>query len=290
MAATVTFIRQLKADGALVSAFCKQSIKFSVASAPSGYYCEVSHDGVNFFKCTDLGSNVWEIDMNMLSSILLLPPTTITVTGLVLSTTFTVYVKTSAGATDATAVADSAALLCFGKPLRGVSGGMTTVNTTGRSRSIYHNGRYCAFSTTAYAITSTTSTTTGINYYAPDAAHKEIAWIDRDGKWSFWNFRYLSKSYENKASNEVPYYALTNALHVMSSYDISMESLVSLNFDTVAVNVDHYEQLCEISASPRVIYDGLVYRVKSSNSEVAACNQNYHFKLTLQREENAVSY
>ena len=288
--ATVIFTRQLKADGALVSAFCKQSIKFSVASAPVGYYCEVSHNGINFFKCTDLGSNVWEIDMNMLSSIIGLPPITITTTGLVSTNTFTVYVKYGANLTDTTHVSDSNALLCFGYPYRGVSGGMTTVNTDGKSRPIYHNGRYCVFATTAYSIVSSPSSTTGITYVAPDANHKEIAWIDRDGKWMFWNFRYLSKVLDNKSSNDVPYYVRTNAEQIMNSYDINRESNYLLNFDTVAINDEHYAQLCEISASPRVIYNGIVYRVQSCNNDIADCNQNYHFNLTLKSEDNAVNY
>jgi hypothetical protein len=242
-------------------------------------------------ECTEVGVNQWALDLTLLPYVLGLPPTTITTTGLTKTWDFilSLYDVDDISILDVD-VNSVPTIYCFGYPVVGVSGGMSTVLTTGYSRPIYHNGRYCKFVTSAYSIISTTTSTTGITYIAPNADHKEIAWIDRDGKWSFWNFRYLSQSNENKASNEIPFYSLTNDGQVMSSYDITMESNLMLNFDTVAVNSDHYQQLTEISKSPRVIYNGLCYRVKSCNNDTADCRQNLHFNLTLQSEQNAVSY
>jgi hypothetical protein len=293
MAIAITVTRSLQADGILVSAFCKQSIAFTATGLTTGDYSELLIDGLYAFRCTEVSAGSFLIDCDMLSAFLGLSPNTITITGLIRSTDFQIVFKNSAGVAyggSGTVAVDTDTLLCFGYPKRGASGGMATVLSAGYSRQIYHNGRYCKFVTSAYVITSTTTSTTGITYVAPDANHKEIAWIDNDGKWSFWNFRYLSKEVDNKKSNSVPYYAVTNALQIMSSYDISAESVLRLNFDTVAVNTEHYEQLCDISASPRVIYDSRVYRVVSSNKQTADCRQNLKFNLTLEIEENAVSY
>jgi hypothetical protein len=290
MAIVVASVRALEVNGALVSAFCKQSIEFTVAGAPDGHYCEIYTTGGYKFRCTNTTGTTWVIDMNMLSALLGLPPTSITITGLVNAKDFQIVVKDSAGSIiDSTTYSDVGTLLCFGYPSRGVANGMATVIADGTSMPIYHNGRFCKYDSGTGAYVITTSTALEI-YKAPKSGTAEIAWIDRDGKWSFWNFRYLSKEMDNKQSNPVPYYALTNVLQIMDSYDIERESTIRLNFDTVAVDSIHYAQLCEISKSPRVIYGGLIYRVVNSNKTAADCQKNLKFNLTLETQENAVSY
>lgn len=299
MAITTTIVRSLQVNGVLVSAFCRQSIEFTATGLTSGDYA-ILRWGSYAFRCTQtvsgVGTGTFVIDVNFLSSIIGLPPTAITASLLTVTASFAIrwYSASDVYYSTDTVSVDANTKLCFGYPKKGYGAiGMNEVLNTGYyDLYLYHNGRYCTYDSTSglYIITTTTTSTAYEIYIAPDSSHKEIAWIDRDGRFSFWNFRYLSQTNDNKSSNEVPYYALTNALEIMSSQDITRENSLLLNFDTVAYNADHYRMLCDISASPRVFYDGNIYRVKSCNNETAACNQNYHFKLTLQREENAVSY
>ena len=306
--ATITITQALTADGAQVSAFSQQTLKYDVdnSSVITGAYSLVKitvNGTVYSFRATKTTADgqleSYSIDLtSILPSCIGFPPTTVTGNGLTASPTINIYTYTSANVQLAT-LAHPAFYLSFGYPKIGVSGGLL-LNTQGKNmgKTIYHNGKFGFSSLGGVSFIVGTGTTNGsyttggydLNFVYKNILGSEIAWLNSAGAWSFWNFRYLAKENESKSSNEIPVYAATNALMYAKTVDISREKKVSLYFDTIAVDDIHYEQLTEIAESPRVIYNGRVYRVKDSSSRVANCRQNLKFSLTLEIEENAVSY
>ena len=282
MAVVVSNIKGLDYGGTtLVSSIAKNAIEFDVAGAPSGYYCEVTYDTATYFKCTNVTGNSWAIDMTeIIKSLAGLPPTSETVTGLTSTRSFLIIVRNSDG-TEATQTGQTLLTyyLCFGYPKRGVSGGMTFVNLLPK----YHNGKYSTYSGPGVYSILTGQT----DQIYKNIAGSEIAWINSEGGWSFWNFRFISEKLTTKNSKEVEYYALRNVDMVMSSYDLESETVSELSFDTVAVDSVHFGFLTEIQRSKRIIYNGRVYRVKSISETTAAVRQNLHFSLTLETTENA---
>jgi hypothetical protein len=216
---------------------------------------------------------------DMLRSLIGNPPTSVTVTGLTKTVTPIINVYDSTGSET---LASSTLLnndICFGYPKRGVTGGMSFVNSLPK----YHNGKYSLYDGDgSFSILTgkTDKIYRNINGY-------EIAWINSEGGWSFWNFRLISQKINTNNSNEVSYYALRNADAVMSSYDMDSDTTSELSFDTVAVDSIHFGYLTEIQRSKRIIYDGRVYRVKSISDTTAANRQNLHFSITLETKENA---
>ena len=280
MAVTINNIKGLSYDGTieLVSAFAHNGFTFDVAGAPTGYYCKIAIGSIEF-SCVNTTSNSWAIDMTeMLPSLLGLAPITVTETGLTndIISTIKVYDNTDTLLKSET----ETVFLCYGKPKRGVAGGMSLVNTLTK----YHNGKYCIYSVGNGVYAILTNQTDEV--YRPMSG-AEIAWINSEGGWSFWNFRLISETITTKNSNEVAYYALRNSDMVMSSYDMDSETTSEVSFDTVAVDATHYSYLTEIQNSKRVIYNGRVYRVKDCSKTTAAYRQNLKFRLTLETQENA---
>jgi hypothetical protein len=278
MAVTINNVKGLDYDGiTLVSAFAPNAISFDVNGAPSGYYCEVSIGGFAF-SCTNITGDSWVIDMSdMLRSLIGNPPTLVTVNGLTKPITPIINVYDSTGSET---LASSTLLnndICFGYPKRGVTGGMSFINTLPK----YHNGKYTIYNGDYVILTGRTD-----KIYR-NINGSEIAWINSEGGWSFWNFRLISQKINTNNSNEVAYYALRNADAVMSSYDMDSETTSELSFDTVAVDSIHFGYLTEIQRSKRIIYDGIVYRVKSISDTTAVNRQNLHFSITLETKENA---
>jgi hypothetical protein len=280
MAVTINNIKGLDYDGiTLVSVFAPNAISFDVAGAPVGYYCEVAIGGFAF-RCTNITSDSWVIDMSdMLRSLIGNPPTSVTVTGLTKTITPAINVYDSTGSEVLASSTLPNNYLCFGYPKRGVSGGMSFINTLPK----YHNGKY-----SWYDGDGSFSILTGrTDKIFRNITGSEIAWINSEGGWSFWNFRLISQKITTNNSNEVAYYALRNADAVMSSYDLDSETTMELSFDTVAVDYIHFGYLTEIQRSKRIIYDGIVYRVKSISDTTATNRQNLHFSITLETKENA---
>jgi len=127
-------------------------------------------------------------------------------------------------------------------------------------------------------------------YYKPPYGDHEIAWLNRDGAWSFWNFRKVSEEIVVKKSNEVATYYPTNAATVSKSRMISAEKIVKHAFDTLAYDPTHFAQLCEIQESLAVIWNNKLVRVASSNSLTAVCKQNLRFNIVLEVDENIAGY
>ena len=127
-------------------------------------------------------------------------------------------------------------------------------------------------------------------YYKPPYGDHEIAWLNRDGCWSFWNFRKVSEEIAVKKSNEVATYYPTNAATISKSRMITAEKTVKHAFDTLAYDPTHFAQLCEIQESLAVIWNGKLVRVTSSNSLTAVCKQNLRFNLILEVDENIAGY
>ncbi len=291
-------------NGAQVSAFIQNSIKFTFdRGSEINTYAVVSING-NLFRATKILTVVtldtYQIDVTcILPYILGFAPTTVTATGLVLTPTITIQGYTSVGIVLGAAVTHPTIYLSFGYPNIGVIGGLDG-NSAGKNMSkvIYHNGKFSFSSLGGSSFYLGTGAYTG-KY--PDAGYdidmiykniigSEIAWLNSNGCWSYWNFRYLAEENIAKSITEIPVYASTNAEMYAKSVDISTEKKLSLYFDTIAVDDIHYKQLTEIAESARVIYSGKVYRIKDSSSRTANCRQNLKFNLTLEIEENAVSY
>ena len=127
-------------------------------------------------------------------------------------------------------------------------------------------------------------------YYKVPFGSEEIAWLNRDGAWSFWNFRLLTKELRVKKSNDVATYYPTNVSTISLSRQISAEKTVEYTFDTLAYDTTHFEQLCEIQESLAVIWNNKHYRVKSCNTKSAVCKQNLKFTLILEIDENIAGY
>ena len=148
-----------------------------------------------------------------------------------------------------------------------------------------------AFGTKTGTLTSTDLATFSIPiYYKPAYGDQEIAWLNRDGGWSFWNFRKVSEEIAVKKSNEVATYYPTNAATISKSRMISAEKTVKHAFDTLAYDPTHFAQLCEIQESLAVIWNDKLVRVASSNSLTAVCKQNLRFNLILEVDENIAGY
>lgn len=212
--------------------------------------------------------------------------------------------------------------LCYGYPKLGDVGGMDDVAARGVSRPVYHCGQIGFYNNygadlVEFVINGVDRTYTlaaGYNLitlhssqlltgnliggggnlsipvvYRPQSG-SGIAWINRDGAWSIWNFRYIKKVNNTTRSNSIPLYAETNALMIGKSMDILTEKKVEYYFDTIAIDAIHYDQLTEIAESPRVLYANKICRVKKCSNQTSDCKQNLHFELILEIEENAVNY
>ena len=273
-------------------------------------------------------TDLYELDLtNILPFYLGFPPTSNTVTGLTKDLVMVINGYNSAGASIATATHETIKL-SFGYNLIGIVGGLDYVYESGRmfySNAVYYNGKISFyFSSTSGSkslviggVSHSYSLVNGYNILVLDASQKingtltesdglsipliykaqtysttevEIAWLNMDGCWNYWNFRYLGKNTAVANSKTIPVYGSTNALMYAKTVDLGKDKKVQLSFDTIAVDITHYAQLCEIAESPRVIYSGRVYRVIQCNSSVSNNKQNLHFSLTLETEENAVSY
>ena len=218
--------------------------------------------------------------------------------------------------------------LCFGYPDINSAYGMSDVLDKGSSRPIYHNGKisffwggtdglikfviggveynYSVFENTY--ITCTLDSTQNINgtltsesagslgtfsiplYYKQPYGEHEIAWLNRDGGWSFWNFRQVSSEIKVKKSNEVATYYPRNYETISKSRMISAEKTVEYVFDTLAYNPEHFAQLCEIQESLAVFWNNKLMMVSGCNSLTAVCKQNLRFTLKLEIDENIAGY
>lgn len=293
MAANITIERGLNQQSStqtapLIGFNYQQGLQFTYDhAAETNTFAEVNWNGYLFraVKIATVSGTVdrYQIDMSeIVKATKTIAPFEVTVTGLIQSINYTIYGRKSNG----DAYVDSGAqtvLLSFAKP--NLKSGLYDLYTNGTSRMIYHNGKYCQFASTAYAITTANTNDSTHTYLA--LTGEEIAWINRDGAWSFWNFRKISEMRETKKSNEIQNYALSNYELAAKTYDIDTELKVNVIFDTIAYNEAHYRQLTEIAESERVIYSGRAYRVKDYSKDSAECRQNLKFNLTLEIEENA---
>ena len=311
----------------LVSAFTQNSIELELI--PNGknvddVYIECTIDSIPFRAVrTVLGvgsaPSFFVLDLtNILPSYLGLPPT---LTSGLLTKVISIAINAYG---DAISIYDvhPDIYLCFGYPKLGEVGGMDDVVVRGVSRTVYHCGQVGFYNRNDYA--ELEFTINGINYTYPVSVGYNlitlnstqllngnltalggditipviykantgagIAWINSDGAWSIWNFRYIKKVNETSRFNPIPAYATTNGLMEAKSIDISTTKKVQYYFDTIAVDATHYEYLTEIAESPRVIYANKICRVKRCSNDISACKQNLHFELILEIEENAVNY
>jgi len=218
---------------------------------------------------------------------------------------------------------DTETALCFGYLSIGTGSGMFGVYKKGSQRAIYHNGNISFYNSAdsgtytltiggvAYSYTLTkgynivwlnstqkisgTLTHSGIEtfsiplIYSP-VTGEEIAWLNSDGGWSFWNFRMIAKQINVKKSNGITTWYPTNVETISKSRDISSDKLVRYTFDTIAVDKIHYEQLCEMQESMAVIWNNKLVRIVDSSKEIGACKQNLKFNLTIEIDENVAGY
>ena len=217
--------------------------------------------------------------------------------------------------------------LCLGYLDINTAGGFYDIYYDGVSKPIYHNGKISIFHNSTGTVTITIGSveytysvgalvkdtfsiiplhatqllsgnmilgTYGAHnvaiYYKPPYGEHEIAWLNRDGGWSFWNFRQISSEIKVKRSNEVATYYPTNFETIAMSRMISAEKTVEYTFDTLAYDPTHFAQLCEIQESLAVIWRSKLMRVSACNSLTSVCKQNLRFTLKLQSDENIAGY
>jgi len=289
--ASITIIRGLNQQGTaltapLVSVYAPTGIEFDFnRDALAGTYAEVSVDTYVFkaVKISRAGSvDRYQIAVDWLQYLTSLPTVVANIT--TTSITYTITGRNSSGVSVATA--NATIQLSHGCPSFGSSRGLYDVWNVGYSQSIYHAGKYSVYNkaTGIYEI----GTSAAVGVYRPMAG-EEIAWINADGGWSFWNFKKQSKSFEGKASNFVPSFNLYNYQATSAGRNLSRERTVQIDFKTVAINAEHHEQLCYLASSPLIIYNGFEYQHKKSTDTTGAVKQNLAFTLTLESKENAAS-
>lgn len=312
----------------LISAFHRNSMTFDVERGSLvGTYATVNIGGYEFraVKTATVGTtDSYIIDItSILPNLLILPDANSLTSQLITSVNIITRAYDSSNTVIATDTINGVNI-SFGYIGIGVSGGMYDVLKKGSSRAIYHNGKigfygddlqgYCNF--ILGGIAKLYKMENGFNTVTLDAAHKingtltseylatfsiqlyykhpygdeEIAWLNRDGGWSFWNFRKISEEIAVKKSNEVATYYPTNAATVSKSRMISAEKTVKHAFDTLAYDPTHFAQLCEIQESLAVIWNNKLVKVASSNSLTAVCKQNLRFNLILEVNENIAGY
>ena len=118
-----------------------------------------------------------------------------------------------------------------------------------------------------------------------------ISWVNREGSISSWYFRDITSEHTIKKENEVSIYAEENRLTYSKKRTISGEKTIRIAYDTIAYNADHFAQLVEIAESP-IVFINQVYqaRVIAATNILATCKQKLKFNLTLEIDDNAVSY
>ena len=289
--ASITIIRGLNQQGValtspLVSVYIPTGIEFDFdRDALAGTYAEVSVGSYVFkaVKVSSAGSvDRYQIAVDWLQYLTSLPTLVANIT--VSSITYTITGRNSSGVSVATA--NATIQLSHGCPSFGSARGLYDVWNVGYNQQIYHAGKYSLFNKNNGTYEIGTSTAIGI-YKA--MAGEEIAWINADGGWSFWNFKKQSKNFESKASNFVPTFNLYNYQSASAGRNLTREKSVQIDFKTVAINAEHHEQLCYLSSSPLIIYDGKEYQHKKTTETTGAEKQNLAFTLTLESKENAAS-
>lgn len=249
---------------------------------------------------------------DILKYVIDLPPITETVAGTSIAFTYSIVV---AGATSST----ETVTLCYGiQKIGGDYGIMTNTYAAGLFDPIYHNGKISFYNYDAAGdyeftiggVAYTYTLVVGYNIITLDATQllsgtitkthtsivlvykavtgTAVAWLNKCGAWSFWNFRKLNESLDTKSTNEIPIFSLGNT-SALSRF-ISKESNLSISFDTIAVDMTHYRLLTEIANSPCIIYDTRLHNLESCSKVVAETKQNLNFQITLKAQQNAVSY
>ena len=127
------------------------------------------------------------------------------------------------------------------------------------------------------------------NIYS-ESTNKLIKWINKDGNYSEWDFRLVSTEDNVKSSNEIPNYKQTMAEMRNRTREISKEKTLTFNFDTVAIDTEHYSQLIKIVESPAVYYDDKIYKVADYTKTFAECRQNLKFNLSLELKDYVPTY
>ena len=316
-------------DLLLLSAFQRNSMEFDVErGAFVGTYATVLI-GEFEFRAVRTGTSgttdSYIMDVTtILPNFLTIPENNYALSSLINTKAVTIKAYESDGTLLVENASHPAIIMSFAYQNIGVGGGLNDIVNKGSSRAIYHNGKICFFSKsytgvknlTINTITANYTLSSGYNnvslnsnqkvtgtltstdipllsiqlYYKQPYGEHEIAWLNRDGAWSFWNFRQVSSEIKVKKSNEVATYYPTNYETISKSRMMSAEKTVEYVFDTLAYNPEHFAQLCEIQESLAVIWNNKLMKVSGCNSLTAVCKQNLRFTLKLEVDENIAGY
>ena len=314
----------------LIPLFVRNSIRFYVEGADiAGTYATVKIDNFEFMAVKTYTSGMYDYYLfdatSVLTNMMTLPYEVVDASNLFYSPDISIRLYNSSDVL-ITSVAHTPVVLSFAySDIKTYS--EVDIYLKGSSRPIYHNGkRICFFwcgssgifefflgstsdnvevAANEYTIadlsvlsifgtgtlTSPSLATFSIPlYYKPPYGDHEIAWLNRDGGWSFWNFRQISSEIKVKKSNEIATYYPTNYETISKSRMISAEKTVEYTFDTLAYDPTHFAQLCEIQESLAVIWNNKLMMVSACNSLTSVCKQNLRFTLKLQSNENIAGY
>lgn len=313
----------------LLSAFQRNSMEFNVErGALVGTYATVLI-GAFEFRAVRMGTSgttdSYIMDVTtILPNFLTIPENNSALSSLINIKAVTIKAYESDGTLLVESTSHPVIMLSFAYQNIGDGGGLNGIVNKGSSRAIYHNGKICFFSNDYPGVVNLTINTIAENYtlsnwynnvslnenqkitgtltstdipllsiplfYKPPYGEHEIAWLNRDGGWSFWNFRQVSSEIKVKKSNEVATYYPTNFATISKSRMISADKTVEYVFDTLAYNPEHFAQLCEIQESLAVIWNNKLMTVSGCNSLTAVCKQNLKFTLILEIDENIAGY
>lgn len=321
MEITITRTRNLIQVFPLISPFSRQGIAFNVnfgGVAHTAATVTATIAGVAYVFTPVKILTVGDVDYytfdfsDILKYVIGLPPIMETVTGTSIAFTYSIVVASATSSTETVT-------LCYGIQKIGDDFGILSDVSGGAFDPIYHNGKISFYNkeapgdylftingvsvpytlaagyniislATSQCLTGTFVGETGaiLELIYKNVIGPQVAWINKFGAWSFWNFRKLSESLSTKDTNEIPVYSLGNTSAI--SRFISKESNISISFDTIAVDATHYRLLAEIANSPAIIYNGILHNLESCSKVIAETKQNLNFQITLTAQENVATY
>lgn len=289
-----------------------------------GSYAQVEVDGYTFTATktatVSAVTDRYTFDLKDILRFLISKPSTASITTSVLYTPKTIACNGRLSGGTLQATTNTFTVLTFGLPDIGQS--MSTMQYAGRTSTIYHSG---TISFLWYDYPGTVSLIVGgisVNYtlalgyniinlhssqlisgtltssparlsipivYIP-STDNQIAWLDRDGGWSFCAMRLVSTGTISQSENPVPVFNLSNVDANALFEDNTRKRTGRITLDVVARDAEHYRQLTTIGDSMRVWYGGILHRVASCPTDTADCRQNLYFQITLERDENAAGY
>lgn len=327
--ATITITRALEgSDTRLVSAFQQHSLEFDFdRGAISGSYAEVLIQGVSFravklgtagtvdsyfFDCGDILANIIGLQFANMQAV-----------NLFKELIFQIQGKNSSGTVIASAYHPTIDL-CYATPPLGDATFINNLGLNGYIGEQYTHEKLCfynPFYTETYAqyvngvLEGTVDLIQGYNRVdtlltgdgnvnfigefainfdvkkvVPAVDAMDFYYIGKQGAILEAWFNLITTETISERDNTIENYAITNELKQSKTLKIGNTITTRFILKTIARDLGHFKQLQEIGTSFLVWRGSKAYRVVDYPKQTSECRQNLAFNLTLETDENAVSY